>query len=303
MEQDRFQPIAGYPVGKEKGNGRVSIRYWGDVWVRFRQNRGALIGAITIVLITLFALLDPLISPYDYQTQNPTLANQESQGQHYFGTDSLGRDLWSRIWYGAKISLLIAFLAVALDMLIGVTFGFISGYLGGWVDDFMQRFIEIIYAIPNMVIIILMLLWLEPGIIAIALALAITGWIPMARIVRAQVLKLKDQEFVLAARALGAHHGRIMMKHILPNVMGPIVVSATFSIPQAIFFEAFLSFIGLGLRPPEASLGVLVNEGFKLLQLFPYQLFWPALVISLMMLAFNLLGDGLRDSLDPRMKK
>ena len=154
-----------------------------------------------------------------------------------------------------------------------------------------------------MVIIILMLLWLEPGIVAIAVALAITGWIPMARVVRAQVLKLKEQEFVLVAQALGASHRRIMIKHLLPNVMGTIVVAVTFSIPQAIYFEAFLSFIGLGLRPPEASLGVLVNEGFKLLQLFPYQLFWPALIICLIMLAFNLLGDGLRDSLISKMKK
>ena len=288
---------------KEEVRQEVATSYWGDVWLRFRQNKGALVGAIIILIITFFAILGPFISPYDVQTQNPDLANQEAQGQHYFGTDSLGRDLWSRTWYGAKISLLIALLAVSLDVLIGVTVGFISGYFGGWVDDLLQRLIEILYAIPNMVIIILMLLWLEPGIVAIAVALAITGWIPMARVVRAQVLKLKEQEFVLVAQALGASHRRIMIKHLLPNVMGTIVVAVTFSIPQAIYFEAFLSFIGLGLRPPEASLGVLVNEGFKLLQLFPYQLFWPALIICLIMLAFNLLGDGLRDSLDPKMKK
>lgn len=303
MEQDRFQPLDGRLIKKEEAKRDEFISYWKDVWLRFGQNRGAMIGIVILFIIALFSIFGPFISPYDYQTQDPNNANQEAFGKHYFGTDSLGRDLWSRIWYGAKISLLIALFAVSLDVLIGVTYGFISGYFGGWVDDFMQRLIEIIYAIPNMVIIILMLLWLEPGIIAIAVALAITGWIPMARIVRAQVLKLKEQEFVLVARTLGANHFWIMIKHLLPNVMGTIVVAVTFSIPQAIYFEAFLSFIGLGLRPPEASLGVLVNEGFKLLQLFPYQLFWPALVISLIMLAFNLLGDGLRDSLDPKMKR
>lgn len=302
MEQERFQPIRLETV-KEEMQAGSPIGYWENVWIRFRQNRGALIGAIILVIITLFALLGPFLNAHDYQTQNPSLANHSADGAHYFGTDSLGRDLWSRIWYGAKISLFIALLAVALDVVIGVTYGFISGYFGGLVDDLMQRFIEVIYAIPNMVVIILMLLWFEPGILAIAIALAITGWVPMARIVRAQVLKWKTQEFVFAARALGASHTRVMFKHLLPNVMGPIVVSVTFSIPHAIFFEAFLSFIGLGLRPPEASLGVLVNDGFKLLQLFPYQLFWPALVISLIMLAFNLLGDGLRDALDPQMRK
>ena len=303
MEKERFQPIDWESQRTESKRKQTSSHYWRDVWFRFRQNRGAMIGAGIIMIIALLALIGPLVSPYEYYTQNLSQANQEAQGQHYFGTDSLGRDLWSRTWYGAKISLLIALLAVALDVLVGVTYGFISGYFGGWVDDLMQRFLEIVYSIPNMVIIILMLLWFEPGFIAITVALALTGWIPMARIVRAQVLKLKEQEFVLVARALGASHRRIMIKHLLPNVMGPIVVSVTFSIPQAIYFEAFLSFIGLGLRPPEASLGVLVNEGFKLLQIFPYQLFWPALIISLIMLAFNLLGDGLRDSLDPQMKR
>lgn len=303
MEKEHFQPIKQEFERSERKTSSRSSRYWRDVWLRFRQNRGAMFGAIIIIVIALFALFGPLFSPYEYYTQNLSEANQGTQGQHYFGTDSLGRDLWSRTWYGAKISLFIALLAVALDVLVGVTYGFISGYFGGWVDDLMQRFLEIIYSIPNMVIIILMLLWLEPGIIAITVALALTGWIPMARIVRAQVLKLKEQEFVLVARAMGASHWRIMIKHLLPNVMGPIVVAVTFSIPQAIYFEAFLSFIGLGLRPPEASLGVLVNEGFKLMQIFPYQLFWPALVISLIMLAFNLLGDGLRDSLDPQTKR
>lgn len=302
MDKEMFQPIELETI---KGGivSRPHVGYWQDAWIRFRANRGALLGAIIILIIAFFSIVGPFMNDYDYQSQDLKIANQESYGQHYFGTDSLGRDLWSRIWYGAKISLLIALLACALDVIIGVSFGAISGYYGGRVDDIMQRFVEILYSIPNMVIIILMLLWFEPGIIPIAVALAITGWVPMARIVRAQVLKLKSQEFVLAARTLGASHSRIMVKHLLPNVMGPIVVAVTFSIPHAIFFEAFLSFIGLGLRPPEASLGVLVNEGSKYLQLFPYQLLWPAAIICLIMFSFNLLGDGLRDALDPKMKK
>ncbi|MBD1370885.1 ABC transporter permease [Hazenella sp. IB182357] len=303
LSPDLFKPAQldsseGEQIRKE------SVSYWQDVIRRFRTNIGAIVGLSIIILFIVMSFVGPYMNSYDISTQNYDIQNLESfSGDHYFGTDKFGRDLWTRAWYGAKISLLIAFLAAFLDVTIGVTYGGVSGYYGGRVDNIMQRFLEILYSIPNLIIIILMLLVFEPGIIPIALALSITGWVPMARIVRAQMMKLKSQEYVLAARTLGASTYRIMTKHLIPNVMGPIIVAVTFAIPSAIFFEAFLSFIGLGLRPPGASLGVLLNDGNKLLQIYPYQLFWPALIISLIMLSFNLLGDGLRDALDPKMRK
>ncbi|ASF38796.1 ABC transporter permease [Halobacillus halophilus] len=221
----------------------------------------------------------------------------------WFGTDGLGRDLWTRTWKGTRISLYIALLAAAIDMVIGVAYGGISAYYGGRVDNYMQRIIEILMGIPNLVVVILMILILEPGILSITIALTITGWISMARIVRGQILKLKNQEFVLASRTLGAPDNRILRKHLVPNVTGLIVINTMFTIPSAIFFEAFLSFIGLGLPTPIASLGTLIDDGFKSLQIYPHILLFPAIVISLIMIAFNVLADGLRDAFDPKMRE
>ncbi|CDQ21026.1 oligopeptide transport system permease protein [Halobacillus karajensis] len=221
----------------------------------------------------------------------------------WFGTDGLGRDQWTRTWMGTRVSLYIAFLAAAIDMLIGVAYGGISAYYGGRVDNYMQRFIEILVGIPNLVLIILMILILEPGIMSITIALAISGWISMARIVRGQILKLKNQEFVLASRTLGAKDSRILQKHLIPNTLGLIIINTMFSIPSAIFFEAFLSFIGLGLPTPMASLGTLIDAGFDSLQIYPHILLFPAIIISLIMIAFNVLADGLRDAFDPKMRE
>ncbi|QAS51623.1 oligopeptide ABC transporter permease [Halobacillus litoralis] len=221
----------------------------------------------------------------------------------WFGTDGLGRDLWTRTWMGTRVSLYIAVLAAAIDMLFGVAYGGISAYYGGRVDNIMQRIIEVIVGIPNLVLVILMILILEPGILSITIALAIAGWIGMARIVRGQVLKLKNQEFVLASRTLGAKDNRILRRHLIPNVLGLIIINTMFSIPSAIFFEAFLSFIGLGLPTPLASLGTLINDGFNSLQIYPHILLFPAIIISLIMIAFNVLADGLRDAFDPKMRE
>ncbi|SFJ65660.1 oligopeptide transport system permease protein [Halobacillus dabanensis] len=221
----------------------------------------------------------------------------------WFGTDGLGRDQWTRTWMGTRVSLYIAFLAAAIDMVIGVAYGGISAYYGGRVDNYMQRVIEILVGIPNLVLIILMILILDPGILSITIALAISGWISMARIVRGQILKLKNQEFVLASRTLGAKDSRILQRHLIPNVLGLIIINTMFSIPSAIFFEAFLSFIGLGLPTPMASLGTLIDAGFKSLQIYPHILLFPAIIISLVMIAFNVLADGLRDAFDPKMRE
>ncbi|WP_407690083.1 oligopeptide ABC transporter permease [Salimicrobium flavidum] len=230
-------------------------------------------------------------------------AAKDINNNFWFGTDGLGRDQWTRVWEGTRISLYIALLAAAIDMVIGVAYGGISAYYGGRVDNYMQRFIEIITGIPNLVVVVLMILIMDPGILSITIALVITGWIPMARIVRGQVLKLKNQEFVLASQTLGSSDGRVIRKHLVPNVTGLIIINTMFTIPSAIFFEAFLSFIGLGLPTPTASLGTLIDEGFKSLQIYPFILFWPALVLSALMIAFNVLADGLRDAFDPKMRE
>ncbi|RWZ55148.1 ABC transporter permease [Halobacillus fulvus] len=221
----------------------------------------------------------------------------------WFGTDGLGRDLWTRTWLGTRISLFIAFLAAAIDLVIGVAYGGISAYYGGRVDNYMQRIIEILVGIPNLVVVILMILILDPGILSIVIALTITGWISMARIVRGQILKLKNQEFVLASRTLGAPDNRILRRHLVPNVLGLIIINTMFTIPSAIFFEAFLSFIGLGLPTPTASLGTLIDDGFSSIQIYPHILLFPAIVISLIMIAFNIVADGLRDAFDPKMRE
>ncbi|GEN52894.1 oligopeptide ABC transporter permease [Halobacillus faecis] len=230
-------------------------------------------------------------------------AAKDMDENFWFGTDGLGRDQWSRTWMGTRVSLYIALLAAAIDMVIGVAYGGISAYYGGRVDNYMQRFIEILVGIPNLVLIILMILILEPGIMSITIALAISGWISMARIVRGQILKLKNQEFVLASRTLGAKDGRILQRHLIPNTLGLIIINTMFSIPSAIFFEAFLSFIGLGLPTPMASLGTLIDAGFDSLQIYPHILLFPAIIISLIMIAFNVLADGLRDAFDPKMRE
>lgn len=221
----------------------------------------------------------------------------------WFGSDALGRDQWTRLWEGTRVSLIIAFVAAVLDLVIGVSYGGISAFYGGRVDNVMQRIAEILVGIPNLVIILLMMLVLKPGIISIVIALSITGWIGMSRIVRGEVLKLKNQEFVLASRTLGTSNGTIIRKHLVPNISGIIIINTMFSVPGAIFFEAFLSFIGLGIVPPNASLGSLIDLGFDNLRLYPYMLVFPAIVISVLMIAFNIVGDGLRDAFDPKMHK
>ncbi|MBB2482401.1 ABC transporter permease [Bacillus sp. APMAM] len=305
------------------------VTFWKEAMGRLLKNKGSVISLIILVLMIMLALIGPQISGYTYKQQNiahtnlpPKISGLEWLGfngkdvhgidqykkrniksNHWFGTDEFGRDLWTRVWKGTQISLFIALVAALLDLFIGVLYGGISAFYGGKVDNFMQRIIEVLVGIPNLIVIILFILILEPGITSIILAMIITGWVGMARVVRGQVLQLKGQEFVLASRTLGASNGRLIGKHLLPNVMGPIIVTLTFTIPTAIFFEAFLSFIGLGLQAPLASLGVLIEDGYKGMRFFTYKLIFPAVVISAIMISFNLLGDGLRDALDPKMRK
>ncbi len=282
---------------------RPATTYWQDAWRRLKENKLAMAGLAVILFIALAAAFGPLFSPYSYSGQVLADANHPPSAQHWFGTDNLGRDLFTRVLYGARISLSIGIVASLINLTIGVVYGGISGYFGGRVDSVMMRIVDILYGIPLLLFVILLMVVLKPGLTNIFIALGLVYWLGMARIVRGQVLAIKEQEYVLAARLVGADARRIILRHLVPNSMGPIIVTLTLSIPEAIFTEAFLSFIGLGVSAPMASWGVLASESLAGLRSYPFQLLYPALAISVTMLAFNFLGDGLRDALDPRMRK
>lgn len=295
------------PVSNKSLTGEVIVRpslnYWQDAWRRLKKNRLAMAGLIILVALIVLSIIVPFVSSYDYQTQNLKIKNAVPSGSHFFGTDDFGRDLWTRVWWGTRISLFIGITAALIDLVIGVIYGGISAYYGGKVDEVMQRSIEIVYAIPFLLIAILLIMVIGSGVSSIIIAYSITGWVPMARLVRGQMLTLKEQEFVLASRTLGASPMRIIMRSLIPNALGIIIVQITFVVPSAIFTEAFLSFIGLGVKPPLASLGNLLSDGANYIRLFPHRLIFPTIIFSLILLSFNLLGDGLRDALDPKMRK
>lgn len=283
---------------------RPSLTYWKDVWRRLKENKLAMFGFTIIIILVLMAIFAPIFSPYSYDTQSLKERNLLPSSAHWFGTDSLGRDLWTRAWCGARISLLVGFLATGIQFVIGAIYGGISGSVGGKVDNVMMRIAEIFYSIPYMLIVILMLVLFGAGLGPMIIALVITGWIGMARLVRGQVLQLKQQDYVQASEALGGGMIWKLRKHLIPNTMGPILVDLTLSVPSAIFAEATLSFLGLGISAPMASWGSMANDA--LTGLFTgagYQLFFPAVLISLTMFAFNVFGDGLRDALDPQLRK
>ncbi|MGF7031960.1 oligopeptide transport system permease protein [Paenibacillus mucilaginosus] len=302
MENNAFQPLSKSSQSQEVIV-RPSLSYWKDAWRRLRKNKLAMLGLYTLLSLMVMAILAPFFSSYDYATQTYTIRNQWPSVAHWFGTDDFGRDLWVRVWWGTRISLFIGIVAALIDFVIGILYGGISAYFGGRVDDIMQRVIEIVYSIPFLLITILMIMTIGPSIWTIILAYSITGWVPMARLVRGQILTLKEQEFVLAARTLGASPSRIILRHLIPNALGIIIVQITFVVPNAIFVESFLSFIGLGVRPPLASLGSLLSDGVKSMTIYPYKVLIPTVIFSLILMSFNLLGDGLRDALDPKMRK
>lgn len=279
------------------------LSYWGDVWQRLRSNRLATLGLVAVGLLIFMALVGPYLSGHTYDFQNLNMTNQPPGGEYWFGSDALGRDIFTRVWYGARISLLIGVVTSLICLVVGVLYGGISGYLGGRVDDAMMRLVEVLNSIPFLLYVILLMVLLEPGLKAIFIALGATYWLTMARIVRGQVLALKEQEYILSARVMGVGTWRILTRHLVPNTMGPIIVTITLLIPEAIFTEAWLSFLGLGVSAPKASWGVLASEGLEGLRNYPWQLLFPAFFISLAMLAFNFVGDGLRDALDPRLRR
>jgi len=282
---------------------RPSTTYWQDAWRRLKKHRLAMAGLVIISFLLVTAAVGPVLSPYSYSDQSLMETNQPPSAKHWFGTDNLGRDLLTRVLYGARISLAIGFVTSLISLGIGVTYGAVAGFFGGRVDNVMMRIVDILYGLPFVLYVILLMVILEPGLKTIFIALGIVYWLNMARIVRGEILSLKEREFILAARVTGVGTGRIIWRHLVPNAMGPIIVTMTLVIPEAIFTEAFLSYLGLGVSAPVASWGVLASEGYQAIRSYPWQLFFPALFISVTMLAFNFLGDGLRDALDPRMRK
>jgi oligopeptide transport system permease protein len=293
VDETEGERLAGPPIG-----------FWKDSWIRLKKNRGALISlAILILLFALAFVIGPLLSQYSPYAQDMTRRYAAPSAAYWFGTDEFGRDMWTRVWAGTRVSLYIAFLAAFLDLSVGVIYGAVSGFLGGRVDNVMQRIIEVLVGIPSLVVAILAMVVFRPGIITISIAIGITGWVYMARIVRGRMMQLKEQEFALASRSLGASGYRLVRKHLLPNSLGPIIVNLMFTIPSAIFAEAFLSFIGLGIQVPDASLGSLISDGAGEIRFHPYLLWFPSVVFCLLMVCFNLLGDGLRDAFDPKMRK
>lgn len=283
---------------------RPSLSYWQDAWRRLLKNKLALLGLLFLSFLTFMAIFGPIISPHTMDHQDFVNQNLPPSGKYWFGTDDLGRDVFTRTWYGARISLFVGIAAALIDFLIGVVYGGISGYKGGRTDHFMMRIIEVLYGLPYLLVVILISVVMGPSLATIIFALTITGWIGMARIVRGQVLQIKNYEFVLASKTFGTKTGRIIRRNLLPNTMGPIIVQMTLSVPSAIFAEAFLSFLGLGIQSPMASWGSMASDALPVILSGDWwRLFFPAFFISLTMFSFNVLGDGLQDALDPKLRR
>ena len=272
--------------------------FWHDVWDRFRSNRRALIGLIVLLFIVLLAVIGPLFSPYPYDGMG-TEVNCGPSAAHWFGTDALGRDLFTRVLYGIRISLFVGFVSTLINCAIGVLYGGVAGYVGGRVDAVMMRFVDVLYAVPSLLYIILLMMMFGANVGSIMLGMCISGWVGIARLMRTQVISLKGREYVLAAYTEGAGPARILFKHMFSNAMSPILVQATLAIPQAIFQEAFLSFIGMGISAPQASLGTLAQDARMYMAIYPHQMVCPIAMICIIIFALNFISEGLSEALDP----
>ncbi|MGD6900844.1 ABC transporter permease [Bacillus infantis] len=314
MQPKQSEELLFRPVSPDKKSldeiQRPSLSVWKETALNIVRNKLALLGFSLLLVIILLAAFGPSFVTYSPSDQDLTKGNLAPSSEHWFGTDDLGRDMWTRTWYGARVSLTIGFAAAIIDLILGVAVGGISGYMAGRgkfgdrVDSLLMRLVEILYGIPYLLVVILLMVIMEPGVTTIIIALSVTGWVGMARIIRGQILQLKSQEYVMAAEKLGTSHGKIIMRHLLPNTMGIIIVNLTFTIPQAIFAESFLSFLGLGVQAPFASWGTMANDALGVILSGQWwRLFFPGLLISLTMFAFNAFGDGLQDALDPRVRK
>ena len=273
-----------------------------DAWDRFRKNKLALAGLIFLIVMILLAIIVPQVAPYKFDTQDMANRNAMPSLQHLFGTDKLGRDIFGRVMYGARVSLAIGFATAAINLVIGILYGGISGYIGGRVDMIMMRIVDIIYAVPSLIYVVLILLVFGDSIGSMMLAICLTSWIGMARQVRTQIMSLKEMEFSLAAKVIGASNSRILLRHLIINALGPIIVSLTMMVPGAIFTEASLSFVGIGLNPAIPSWGKLANDCRQLIFTQPIQVIWPVAAISLTILALNFVGDGIGEAFQARTR-
>ncbi len=288
-------------LGLRAGDLQASTLYR-DAWNRLKKNKMAIASFFLLVIIALIAVFAPLIAPYDPYTQDLSRINEPPSSDHWFGTDDVGRDLFSRVVYGTRISMLVGVVCEAICVPIGVILGALAGYFGGWVDAVISRIIEIFASFPTILFAIAVMFILGPGIMNIFIAIGVIGWTGLARMIRGQIMQLKEKEFVEAARASGASNMKIIFRHLIPNCLSTIIVVITLDIPGDIMLESTLSFVGLGVQPPDPSWGSMISEGRKFIRQNVWYSFFPGLAIMLVVLAFNTLGDGVRDALDPKLK-
>lgn len=302
ISQEKFKVI-GFSQEEANRIDRPTISYWQDAWRRLKKNPVAMISLVVLLLMVIMVIVGPHIRGYDYLNMNIVDKNQGASAKYWFGTDNMGRDLFSRVWVGARASILIALVATALKMVAGTVYGAVMAHFGGWVDDILMRIIEVINSMPSLLVTILIMMVLGNNMFALLVALSITAWCNTARQTRGMIKQLKESEYVYAAEVLGAKTSRIILKHYVPNMLSILILDASTAIPGFIFTEAGLSFLGIGLKAPEISLGVLIAQGQQTMDFYPSQLFYPCLVLCVIVMAFNLLGDGLRNALDPRLRQ
>lgn len=298
---DDFQ-LVGIKETEAESLSATPISFWKEVYLRFKKNKLAVVGLILLIILVFMALFGPAFTGKSYTAQDLNNVNANPSATYWFGTDALGRDVFTRIWYGARVSLSIGVIAALVDIIIGVIYGSISGLYGGKVDNIMMRVADLLSGIPYLLVVILLMSIMKQGIFPMVLALTFTGWINMARIVRGEVLSAKNNEYVLASRVMGAGTWHIIKSHLIPNMLGPIIVTMMLTVPSAIFSEAFLSYLGLGIQVPFPSWGTMASDAKGVFTLYPYQLLIPGGLICLTIFAFNAVGDGLRDALDPKQR-
>lgn len=302
MTEEMFQRV-GVDEQSSETIVRPSISYWQDAIRRLKKNKVAMLSLFFLIFMVLMCIFGPYIYPHPYNEQNIAITNQGPTLEHIFGLDDLGRDIFARIWMGGRVSLSIGVVGALVSLVVGTLYGGISGFCGGIVDDIMMRILEILVGIPYMVVVIIVSVFLGKGMTSLMIALCLTSWTGLARLVRGEIIELKESEYVMAARALGTSSFKIITKHLIPNTLSVIIINTTFAIPSFIFSEAFLSFLGMGIQPPLTSWGAMAALGQQQMTYYPHELIFPALAISVTMLAFNLLGDGLRDAFDPKLRQ
>ena len=304
MFEDNDFTIVGVDDSATESFARKPVTYWGDAMRRFRQNKVAVFAFFLLCAMILMTVIVPMVSPYDYSKQDLPSRKQWPSAAHWFGTDDLGRDLFTRVGQGGRVSIAIGVIGSLVVAVIGCIYGGIAAYFGGWVDMLMMRIVEVLSSVPNLLVVIMLSIVLDSSSIPTLLfAMTITGWCPIARLVRSQMLQISRSEYVMAARVMGVSPLNIVVRHMIPNTISIIIVNITFRIPGFIFSEAFLSYVGLGVQPPNTSWGALASAGQNSILFYPYMMLFPSLFIALTMLCFTLMGDGLRDALDPKLRR